>query len=180
MKITISGKPGSGKSTVARIVAEQLGYTHYSMGDLQRQIAKDKGLTMLELAALEEKDPSIDQKVDEKQRYIGNTEDNFVMDGRISYHFVPDSLKIFLDIDEDTGAERIFREKRADEKFSSVEKAKHEIAQRVMSERKRYNDFYGIDHYKMDQYDHVIDTTHMTVEEVVKKIVDTVREHMDR
>ncbi|MBU0536167.1 MAG: cytidylate kinase family protein [Nanoarchaeota archaeon] len=176
MKVTISGKPGSGKSTVAKLVAEQLGYTHHSMGDLQRQIAKERGLTMLELAALEEKDPSIDKEIDEKQKYIGQTEDNFVMDGRISYHFVPDSIKIFLDIDDEVGAERIFKEKRADEKFSTLEKAKREIAQRVESEKKRYKEFYGLDHYDLKQYDKVIDTTNMTVEQVVEKIVSMVKE----
>ena len=44
MIITISGKAGSGKSTVGRIVAQELNYEHYSMGDLQRLYAKEKGI----------------------------------------------------------------------------------------------------------------------------------------
>ncbi|MFO8015868.1 MAG: AAA family ATPase, partial [Candidatus Woesearchaeota archaeon] len=49
MKITISGKPGSGKSTVARLVAERLGLNHYSLGDMQREVAREKCISMAEL-----------------------------------------------------------------------------------------------------------------------------------
>jgi len=35
MIITIAGEGGSGKSTVARILAKKLDYKHYSTGDLR-------------------------------------------------------------------------------------------------------------------------------------------------
>jgi len=49
MIITIGGEPGSGKSTVANIVAQKLGYKHYSTGDLRGEIAMRHGLTIDEL-----------------------------------------------------------------------------------------------------------------------------------
>ena len=68
MIISISGTPGSGKSTVGEILAKRLGFEHYSMGDFQRSLAQEKGITILELLELEKKDPKLDKRVDEKQR----------------------------------------------------------------------------------------------------------------
>ena len=43
--ITISGMLGSGKSTVAKLLAQKLGYEYYSTGNAQREIAKKKAMT---------------------------------------------------------------------------------------------------------------------------------------
>ena len=53
MIIVLGGRAGSGKSTIAKEVAKKLGYKHYSMGDLQRNIAKEKGISLLELGKLQ-------------------------------------------------------------------------------------------------------------------------------
>jgi cytidylate kinase len=68
MIVTISGRPSSGKSCVAKQLAKELGYRHFSAGDMQRQIAKEMGLTILELGILEQKDDSYDRKIDAKTR----------------------------------------------------------------------------------------------------------------
>ena len=46
MIITISGLPGAGKSTVGRLVAEHFKLKHYSVGDLMRQLAKEKKMSL--------------------------------------------------------------------------------------------------------------------------------------
>ena len=50
MIITISGKPGAGKTTVGKAVAARLGLEFYSMGDLRGKMASDRGLTIDELS----------------------------------------------------------------------------------------------------------------------------------
>ena len=62
--ITISGVIGSGKSTVAKMLSQKLGWQYYSTGMAQRKIAEEMGLTTIELNALSLKDPSIDERVD--------------------------------------------------------------------------------------------------------------------
>ena len=42
MHITITGRLGSGKSTVCRILADKYGYEIYSTGKIHRQIAAEK------------------------------------------------------------------------------------------------------------------------------------------
>src|SRR3989338_11659150 len=99
MIIVISGRAGSGKSTIAKALSKRLNLKHYSMGDLTRQVAKERGITLLELGKLEESDDSIDRAIDNKQRELGKG-DNFVIDGRLSAFFIPHAtFKIFLVLD---------------------------------------------------------------------------------
>lgn len=175
MIITISGKPGSGKSTVAKEIAKRLHLKHYSMGDFQREIAERRCVSITELGRLEEKDKSIDEEVDRRQKELGKKEDNFVIDSRMGFHFIPNSIRIFLDVEFDVGAERIFGQKRREEKFANLEDAKKELKRRVESERKRYREYYGVDHYDMKKYDFAVDTTDKDVEGVVKEIIKEIK-----
>ena len=80
MIITISGVPGSGKSTVAKLVAQKLGFRHYSAGDFMRDIAEKRRMSLLELGKAAEKDRSIDHELDRRTAELGKSEDDFVMD----------------------------------------------------------------------------------------------------
>ena len=176
MIIVIGGRAGSGKSTIAKLVAKKLKLKHYSIGDLQRQIAKERGISLLELGRLEEKDPTIDRDLDNKQKELGKNEDNFVIDGRLSAFFMPKAIKIFLDADEKARAERILKDNRETEKNSDLKEAIKNMKKREDSENKRYKEYYGIGCYDKSKYDFVIDTTDLTVEQVADKVIEAVKE----
>lgn len=176
MIITIGGKAGSGKSTVAKLIAEELGLKHYSVGDLQRQLAKEKGISLLELSKLEEKDPKVDKQLDEKQKLLGERGDNFVIDSRLGAMFIPHAdFKIFLDADEKIRAKRILKDKRAIEKSKTTKQTIANIKKREASENKRYKKYYRYDCYDLAWYDLVIDTTGISPKEVVDKIIAFIR-----
>ncbi|MBN2112473.1 nucleoside monophosphate kinase [Candidatus Woesearchaeota archaeon] len=173
MKITIAGTPGSGKSTVAQELAKKLEFNKFSAGDFMRNLAKEKGITPLELSRQAEQEREIDGKIDRWVEATGEADDNFVMEGRIAFNFIPDSVKIFLDVSDDEAARRIFHEKRAEEKENTTQAATFEnIRKRKESEKKRYKEYYGIDCTDPDNYDLVIDTTGIPVEKVVDQILE--------
>ena len=177
MKITISGAPGSGKSTVAKRVAEKLELRHFSSGDYQRTLAKEMGLTITELARVAETDPEIDKKTDSWAEAIGEADDNFVMDSRLAFDFIPDSIKIFLDVTEDEAARRVFHEKRKEETENTTQGRTFEVLkERKDAEMKRYQKYYGIDYTNPDNYDLVIDTTSMPIHKVIEEIIKLVKE----
>ncbi|MEE3477591.1 MAG: AAA family ATPase, partial [Methanomethylophilus sp.] len=66
MRITISGPPGSGKTTVCGKLSEALGLKAVVFGQVFRQLAAEKGLTLVELGKLAEQDPQIDADIDAK------------------------------------------------------------------------------------------------------------------
>ncbi len=171
MIITISGRPGSGKSTVARIVSERLGFRHYSVGDFQRKRAAELKLSLADYGELCERNRSYDLEADGWQKKLGEKEDNFVIDARIGFHFIPNSKKVFLDVDAKEAAKRVFNDRKRLQEARSVEEEMALSEQRQNSEINRYEKYYGVNPYKKENYDLVIDTTHLSVKEVVDKII---------
>ena len=177
MIITISGKPGSGKSTIAKIIADKIGMNNYSIGDIRGRMAVDRGITIDDLNKIGEKEEFTDKEVDEYQERLGKQEDNFVIDGRLSYHFISQSIKIFLDVNSDIGAKRIFLTKREDEKKEkSVKELKKRLAKRIKSDHKRYNKYYDIDFEAKKNFDIVIDTSNISAEKTAEKIIKSIEQ----
>ena len=175
MIITISGKAGSGKSTVAKEVAKELGLKHYSVGDLMRKLAKEKKMPLNELSRLAEKDKSIDMELDKKTVEL-RAADNFVIDGRLTAYFLPYAdLKVFLDCEDKVRAERILKDKRDDEKSKSLKELLEKIRQREKSERKRYSRLYKIDYHDKTLYNLMINTTNLSIREVVDEIMNSTK-----
>src|SRR5207237_2285903 len=81
--ITISGLPGSGKTTVARLVAQALGLEHVYAGDVFRRQAGAAGLTLAEYARRAESDHSIDRRLDDIMRARAKR-GNAVLEGRLA------------------------------------------------------------------------------------------------
>ncbi len=176
MIITISGALGSGKTTVADLLAGKLKMKRYSVGMLMRQIARKRRVSLLRLSKQAETDKSIDKELDKAQIEIGKQKDNFIIDGRLSWHFIPDSFKIFLDVSEKEAARRIFRQRRKDEKYNATfKKTLENIRARKRSEIKRYKKYYGLNYYNKRHYDLVVDTTGLPPEEVVEWIMGRVK-----
>lgn len=177
MIIAISGKAGSGKSTVAKELAKQLKLKHYSIGDLMRAMARERKISLQELGKIAEKDKSIDKELDERQIMLGKTKDNFVIDGRLAALFIPNAdIKVFLDCDDNIRAERIMKDERQDESSRDVKDIAKKIKEREESERKRYGKYYNADYYDKKLYDAVIDTTKIDAKTVVGKIIRLAKE----
>ena len=175
MIITISGRAGSGKSTVAKQLAKKLKLKHYSIGDLMRQIAKERNISLNKLSKLAEKDESIDTALDKKNIEL-REEDNFVIDGRLTAHFIPYAdLKVFLDCNDNARAERILKDERKEEKSRNIKELIKKIKQREQSERKRYKNLYNVDYQDKNLYNLMIDTTDLSVNEVLEEIMEAVK-----
>lgn len=175
MIITIAGELGSGKSVVADDAAKKYGLKRYSAGDLMREMAKEKGISLLELNKLAEKDPSIDKEIDAKTKELSEKEDNFVIDSRIAFYFIPDSIKIYMKVAPEEAARRIIQRKQTGEEGETeLKEAKKHVLERRKSEKERYQKYYGIDVTDESQYDIVFDTTHTKHQEGIDAILDLV------
>ncbi|MBW2995527.1 cytidylate kinase family protein [Candidatus Woesearchaeota archaeon] len=174
MRITISGKPGSGKSTVTKILSERLGLKKYSIGDFMRDIAKTRGMSLIDLSRIAETDRRIDDELDDRQIRLRN-EDNFVINSRLGFHFIPDSIKIYLDVDTKKAAERILKDKREEESAETLDEMEQSINRRIKSERTRYEKYYGVDVDDRKNYDLIIDTSNITASKVADKIIEFVK-----
>lgn len=176
MRITISGKAGSGKSTIAKLLSEKLKLRHYSIGDLMRAMAYEKKISLLELNKFAEKNKSIDFELDNKLKEFGKTKNNFVVDGRLTAFFIPNAeVRVFLKTDDKVRAERILKDKKHQERGKSLKETIANIKKREDSEKKRYKKYYGADYTNKKLYNFVIDTTRLAPNEVVGKIMKFVK-----
>lgn len=176
--ITIAGKPGSGKSTISKRLAATLGYKHFSSGDLFRAIAREKNVSVDAINLLAEDDTSIDKAVDNKLQELGEHEDEIVIDSRMAWYWIPQSLKVYLDLDLGIAADRIYSSDdtnrfEIEERASSVEEYERQLSNRLDSESKRYLTLYGQNPYDTNNYDIVIDTHKNNPEQVEKIILDS-------
>jgi cytidylate kinase len=174
--ITIAGRPGSGKSTTANLVAEALGYRRYSSGDFMRQMAKDRGITLLELSKIAETDRNVDTAIDNKNREVGEKETNLVIDSRLAFHWIPTSFKVYLTLDLKVAAERIHKgmtaaRKESGEHAENIEDLHQKISERFASEQQRYQELYGINP-QTSNFDLTIDTAEKPQDVVAKEIVE--------
>ncbi len=182
--ITIAGRPGSGKSTTAKAVASQLGYLHFSSGDLFRALAREHGIDVLNANLSAEENAEIDHAVDGRLREMGESEDQLVVDSRTAWHWMPDSFKVFLDLELLVAAERILAN-MDDERLASehVHRDVGEYAavlqQRLDSESRRYKKLYNIDPYKTENYDLVVDTQKHNPEQTITLVLHKYEEWLN-
>ena len=177
MIITISGDIGSGKSTTGKLLAKQLGYEYLSTGAIQRKIAEDMGITTLELNLLTEKLTEIDDKIDGYTSALNDSNDDFIVDSRLAWNFIPSSYKVFLLCDSLTAAKRISLDdqRKCDETNKEVEHLLVKIRERRKSEKRRFLEKYKIDFEDLSNYDLIIDSSLFSPETLVAMIIDGVR-----
>jgi cytidylate kinase len=182
--ITIAGLPGSGKSSAAGGVARELGYEHFSSGDLFRKMAAERGISIEEMNFAAEKQKEIDEGVDALLRSIGAENQNLVIDSRIAFHWIPDSFKVFLQLDLALAAERMFAQVSAGTRLSqnatSAAQMLENTIKRIESEKKRFNDLYAVDFTDVRNYDLIVDTGARDLPSVVSTIVRAYHEWLGK
>ena len=170
MLISITGKLGSGKSTICNILKEKYGFEIFSTGTINREFARSLGITTLEL----KKDPSLDKEIDGTvtRLSIEKKDEKLIFDSRMAWHFAKDTFKIFLTIDPMEAANRVMKNQRgAEEHYDSVEDACKGLLKRGDVERERFIQIYGVDYFDHNNFNLIVDTTSRTPEEIVDIIM---------
>ena len=177
--ITLTGKPGSGKSSTADRVAEMLGYTRYSSGEYVRTITHKHKITLGEFNTRAETHPEMDQQIDEALRKLRDDND-IVIDARLGFYWIPESFKVYLDLNSDLAIARIFKDanfnthrSKSGEGSQAMDDVAEQVEVRMQSERLRFKRLYGINPYSIEHFDLVIDTAHHSPHTVALTIFDS-------
>lgn len=177
MLVTLSGEPGSGKTTVARLLAKKLGLPHVYAGDLFRREAERRQLTLEEFNLLCERDHTIDQSLDERMLEIARR-GNVVLEGRLAgflaRRYGLKALKVWLTASEAVRAERVARRENRD-----AARVLELNRLRQASDARRYREIYGFDLADIAIYDIVLNSDNETPEALAEHLAREARRYFD-
>jgi predicted cytidylate kinase len=169
MTITISGNPGSGKSTVAKLLEKKLGIKYVYSGMIFRELAEKYNMTLEEFGKYCEENNEIDKELDSRQLEILK-KGNVILEGRLAGWLAHrnniSAFKVAIVTDLNIRAKRIVNREKG-----SVETRKKEILERERSENNRYKKYYNIDLKDTSIYDIVIDSGDKSPEEILNLII---------
>ncbi len=170
--ITISGQLGSGKSTVAKMLAEKLNWQYYSTGMAQRTIAQKRGVSTTELNRQAITDKSIDDEIDAVFKNPPWGQAPCVVDSRLAWYFLPHSFKVCLLVDTKMAAKRVWSGKgRISEQYTNEQEAYTYLKKRRELEQAHFTKNYALNVDDTSQFDLVIDTTNLSPEQVCDQIL---------
>jgi cytidylate kinase len=159
--ITISGLPGTGTTTAAKVVAERLGFLYVNQGYLFRKLAEEKGLELNDFGRYAREHPEIDQELDARQIELARR-GNVVLEGRLSGLMVTraglSAFRVWIQCADPVRWPRIaLREGLTPDEA----RAKHH--QRELDERVRFQEIYGVDLFDTGIYDLVLDSATLDI-----------------
>lgn len=163
--VTISGLVCTGTTTLSKLLAEKLGWTRRSTGELQREYSKTKNIP-LELAS--QRPDDYEQELDKMVYKMLKNEDHKIIEGWLTGFLAKDMtdvFKILLVCDESLRIDRL-----VNREGMTVEQAKKHLETREAENLRKWKKLYG-DHNFWDpqKYDLVIDTYANSKEEALKK-----------
>ncbi len=157
------------------IMKSKYGFEIFSTGAIQREYARNLGISTLELNKRMKENPHLDDEIDNMVTELSRQRQNdmLIFDSRMAWHFAENTFKIFLDIEPMEAANRVFYHRSScEECYTDVNDACEKLVERSAVERKRFIEIYGVDYYDPNNYNLIVDTTHKTPEEVVSVIME--------
>ena len=150
MIITITGLPGSGKTTIAKELAKHLHMKCYALGDLFRKIAKHKRASVLDLT----KRGELMKYMDDLTIKIAKEHKNAIIDSRMGAYLIKNAdFKIYLHAPLKT---RISRMAKRDKKSYNV--ILKETLSRERQELNHYKARYGTTYQNKKLYNIILNT----------------------
>ena len=167
--ISISGVPGSGTTTIAKLLSRELNLRLVYIGETFRELAKEYNMSLPEFGKYAQANSKIDSELDERQ-VAQARQGSVILEGRLSGWVLKnaniEALKVLLTASLDIRIKRVM-----DRESKSYDTVRTEILEREQVELERYQRLYGVNYQDTSHYDQIIDTSFLTPEEIVQRII---------
>ena len=166
LRITISGAPGSGTSTLVGKIQHSTGWSALNGGEVFRTEAKRRNLTVGEFSELCKQDLDVDRSLDRLLKdAMTKTDGPEIIESRLAgwwaNELAIDCLRVWIDTSDEERARRV-----QNREGGSFEKRLTESTDRQSADKERYRSLYDIDLDEMMPYNLVVNANNLTAEEV--------------
>ena len=156
LTITVSGVSGAGKTDGARVLAKAFKLRYVSAGEIQRQVAKERGISLEEQVDI--RGPEIDHSMDKRSLKLA-MQGNVVLDGRLTGWVAGDwvDVKVWYECPLKVRAKRVAKRDNI-----SFEGSFKNLEERDKDDREKYLKLYSIDSFDTSIYDIKINNEKLT------------------
>ncbi|MBT7986904.1 MAG: AAA family ATPase [Euryarchaeota archaeon] len=169
-KVTISGYPGSGTSTLVSGLVNHFNWQSINGGQIFRDEAVKRGLTLPEFGKLCISDESVDEELDEilRQNILGA--DVEIIESRLAgwwaYKLEVDSIRIWVEVNEHERANRVIAREGG-----TIETVLEANAKRLSIDNQRYQNMYGLRPDDPLAYTHIMEASNISAEDVLSQAI---------
>ena len=169
-KLTVSGKPGSGTSTLVELLSEYRGWDSVNGGEIFRKEAQRRKLSVEDFSSLCKEDFEVDRSLDDTlKELISSVSGPSIVESRLSgwwaYLAEIECLRIWVEVSDEERARRIQSREGGD--YEDVLKLSQ---RRNYDDMERYRELYGIDLDDMSPYNMIIDADSLDASEVLELV----------
>ena len=169
--IAVAGAPGTGTTTLCKLLSDRTGLPHVYAGQIFRQLAAERAMDVTTFNRYAEEHPDIDIELDRRMIEVAR-KGACVLEGRmVAWQLqkaqVHDALRVLLEAPEEVRAARVAKREGVPDFHKVLMDNRH----REASEAKRYREFYGFDPNDPRQYDLVIDSSAATPDEIAQRVL---------
>lgn len=175
--ITVSGPPGSGTTTLCEFLADELDYEYIYAGDIFREMAAERDMTLAEFTQLCEEDDSIDRQLDARMRDYAKqhakTDTPLILESRLAGWVAGEyaDLRFWLDAPASVRLDRI---------DGRDEETLEEMQTRQKSEAMRYQNYYGVDISDRSIYDCILNTSRWNIDAVQQLALTSIKTYTSK
>mgnify|MGYP001591496942 FL=1 len=176
VKITVSGHPGSGTSTLVNKLVESMNWTSLNGGDIFRSEAKKRSMTLSDFGELCKNDLQVDRELDDllKEKMSGADSVDIIesrLAGWWAHLLNLDCVRLWIDVSDEVRAQRVVAREGG-----TISQALENNAKRSAIDASRFNELYNISPQDPEAYTHVVDASEMSIDEVLSCVVNILEE----
>lgn len=176
VRITVSGHPGSGTSTLVKGLMAHYGWTSLNGGDVFRQEAARRGMTLSAFGELCKSDLNVDRDLDQLLQRQMQEETSDIVESRLAgwwaYRLEIQCVRLWLEVDAEERANRV-----VGREGGSLEEALQANEQRSAVDAERFMELYNILPEQREPYTTVLDATNLGSEEVLAAVISILEEN---
>ncbi len=174
VKVTISGPPGSGTSTLVEKLSTKLNWSSLNGGEVFREEAKSRGISVEQLSEIAKSNLQIDKALDDllKNKMASNTPPD-IIESRLSGWWASElelnCYRVWISVSDEERAKRIQNREGGNYEDCLVRSRK-----RQMDDKERYLALYGIDLDDLSPYNLIIDADKLDADDVFELVYSSI------